>query len=62
MLSDKLICPHCGHHKTGKEDIITVPLIGEHLIHLFCIKCGMGYQLSTQDGLYKIEAIQAEEV
>jgi transcription elongation factor Elf1 len=59
MLSEKLLCPHCGDEKTSKEELLPAEVLAGHVIHLFCIKCGMGFEASVQDGQYLLEAIRA---
>jgi hypothetical protein len=61
MLSDRLICPHCGDEKTNKEGLFSVEVLDSYVIHLFCIKCGMGFQVSVQDNQYNLEKISSEE-
>ena len=61
MLSDRFICPHCGHEKTNKEQILSIEVLAGYKLHFFCIMCGQGFQVSVQDGQYLIEGIIVED-
>lgn len=59
MLSDDFVCPHCGHEKTNKKNLLPIEALEGQLLHFFCIKCGQGYEVSVENGMYKLEPIQA---
>ena len=64
ILSEQFMCPSCGEEKPVKKSLLPVEAIEQHeglRLHFFCLNCGRPYQVSIEDGKYKLGEIDVEE-
>jgi hypothetical protein len=61
MLSQHIQCYNCGEVKPIEEGLLPVQVLEGIMLHLFCVTCGASYQVTAENGLYKITYIGKEE-